>query len=87
MRNMEITEAQKHLAEVLERVASSGVSVLLTQGGQPIAEIVPTKKAKIKGHLADAKGWLENDDEFFDAIKGIVTARHRHKAKVLHFDE
>ena len=41
-----------------------------------MARLVPADE--IDTYLSKAKGWLEDDDPFFDAIDGIVKERAKH---------
>lgn len=38
---------------------------------------------EIKKELRNAKGWLDNDDPFFDELNRIVEDRTRHVLRVL----
>lgn len=66
-RRINIAEAKKHLSEIVGKVAYGHEKILLTKRGVPMVEIVPIPEKK--KHLADVKGWLDNDDPFFEAIK------------------
>ena len=50
--------------------------ILITKRGKPMARLVPADE--IDAHLSQAKGWLEDDDPFFDAMEGIVKDRVIH---------
>ena len=46
-----------------------------------MARLVPIEEnAK---HLADARGWLNEDDPFFETINRIVKARSAHLPRIL----
>ena len=50
-----------------------------------MARLVPADE--IDAHLSQAKGWLEDDDPFFDAIDGIVKDRGKHVSRILKDDK
>ena len=45
-----------------------------------MARLVPADE--IDTHLSKTKGWLEDDDPFFDAIDGIVKDRAKHVPRI-----
>lgn len=55
--------------------------ILITKRGKPMARLVPADE--IDTHLSNAKGWLEDDDPFFDAISEIVADRAKHVPRIL----
>ena len=73
-----VGEAKAHLSELLERVRNEALIVTVTRHGKPVARIVPLGMIPERGHLAQAKGWLDDDDSFFASIRVIVDARNRH---------
>ena len=75
---MNVAEAKKHFSEILGRVAYRKERILLTKRGKPMARLVPVEDHK--QHLADARGWLDDDDPFFNSIERIVENRSRHVA-------
>lgn len=76
-----VADAKKHFSELLGQVAYTGKSFLITKRGKPMACLKPVQETP--RHLADAKGWLDNDDPFFQAIESIVQARGNHLPRVL----
>ena len=46
-----------------------------------MARLVPADE--IDFHLSEAKGWLEEDHPFFDAIDRIVRDRTKHVPRIL----
>jgi hypothetical protein len=46
-----------------------------------MARLVPADETNL--HLSQAKGWLDNDDPFFDQIDRIVQDRAKHTPRVL----
>jgi len=82
MTRFSIAEAQQHLSDLVERVTHEGEIFLLVEEGRPVAKLVPVGPEET-GHLANVRGWLEDDDPFFSAIDEIVEARHRHIPRVM----
>ncbi len=76
-----IAKAKKHFSELLGQVAFGKKHILITKRGKPMARLVPADE--IDTHLREAKGWLEDDDPFFDAIDGIVKDRGKHVPRIL----
>ena len=68
-----VAEAKKHFSELLGRVVYSKKQILITKRGKPMARLIPAKEVAV--HLGNARGWLEDDDPFFDAIDDIVKER------------
>ncbi|MFV9644844.1 MAG: hypothetical protein ACNYWU_03375 [Desulfobacterales bacterium] len=50
-----------------------------------MARLVPTDIND--KNLAQAKGWLAEDDPFFKTIESIVQSRSKHTANVRHFSK
>ena len=80
-KTINIAKAKKHFSELLGQVAFGKKHILITKRGKPMARLVPADE--IDTHLGNAKGWLEDDDPFFDAIDGIVKDRGKHSPRVL----
>ena len=76
-----IAKAKKHFSELLGQVAFGKKRILITKRGKPMARLVPADD--IDTHLSKAKGWLEDDDPFFDAIDRIVKDRGKHVPRIL----
>jgi prevent-host-death family protein len=76
-----IAEAKKHFSELLGRVAYGKKHILITKRGKPMARLVPADQ--IDMHLSNAKGWLEEDDPFFEAINRIIQKRPKHVPIIL----
>jgi prevent-host-death family protein len=76
-----VAEAKKHFSELLGQVAFGKKHILITKRGKPMARLVPAEE--INRHLSNAKGWLEDDDPFFDEIDRIVQNRTKHVPRVL----
>lgn len=75
-----ITDAKKHFSEIIGQVAFGKKHVLITKRGKPMARLVPVHDSR--PHLAEAKGWLDDDDPFFSLIEEIIEAREPHLPRV-----
>jgi prevent-host-death family protein len=78
-----VAEAKRHLSDLLGRVAYSKETITITRRGKPMAKLVPIGLEEEKPHIADAQGWLEEDDAFFSTIDEIVAERDQHVPRVL----
>ena len=81
--HISVAEAKQHLADLLGRVAYGHERVTITRRGKPMAILIPPHQAEEQRHLADAKGWLDDDDPFFDTIADIVAGRLAHQPRRL----
>jgi prevent-host-death family protein len=73
-----VAEAKQHLSELLGRVAFAGETVTISKRGKPMAKLVPVSTPESAPRLADAQGWLRDDDPFFEQIERTVAERPRH---------
>ena len=71
--SINVAEAKKRFSE-LKRL-------LITKRGKPMARLIPIDESA--RHIADAQGWLDNDDPFFAAIDRIVEDRAQHIPRIL----
>ena len=76
-----VAEAKKHLSELLGRVAYGKEQIIITKRGKPMARLVPAEGET--RHLAEAKGWLDERDEFFERIEDIIRNRTTHVPRAL----
>ena len=76
-----IADAKKHFSDLVGRVAYGKEQIIITKRGKPMARLVPTDVND--KHLAQAKGWLKEDDPFFKTIENIVQSRSRHNSRLL----
>ena len=76
-----VAEAKKHFSELISKVAYGKEQILITKRGKPMARLVPVKQND--KHLSTVKGWLEEDDPFFETIDHIVNNRTTHIPRVL----
>jgi prevent-host-death family protein len=79
--SVNVAEAKKHLSELLGRVAFGKEHILITKRGKPMARLVPAREDT--KHLAEAKGWLDDGDDFFRAMEHIVENRSQHLPRVM----
>lgn len=63
-----ISDARKHLSELVQRVAYQGISVTITRNGKPVCELNPPAGAEgvspdflklVDGVIADRKGTIK----------------------------
>ena len=64
--SINIAEAKKHFSELIGQVAYAKKRLLITKRGKPMARLVPVEEPA--PHLHDARGWLEDNDPFFQTI-------------------
>jgi prevent-host-death family protein len=83
MRTLNVAEAKKQFSDLLGRVAYAGEAVLITRRGRPMAKLVPAGDASSRVSDWRAKGWLEDDDPFFEIVADVVAQRSRHRPRVL----
>ena len=76
-----VAEAKKHFSDLLGQVAYGKKHILITKRGKPMARLVPADE--IDNHLSNARGWLEDDDSFFEDIDRIIRKRSRHVPRIL----
>lgn len=76
--SVSVAEAKQHLSDLLGRVAYGKETITITRRGKPMAKLVPVGRATSQPHIADAQGWLEEDDVYFKAIEEIVADRLKH---------
>ena len=76
-----VAEAKKHFSELLGQVAYGKKHILITKRGKPMARLVPADE--VDNHLSNAKGWLEDDDPFFEAMDRIIQERSKHIPRIL----
>jgi prevent-host-death family protein len=80
---MNVADAKRHFADLLGCVAYGGETIIITRRGKPMARLVPIDADTAAPHVADAQGWLEDDDPFFPTIDRIVAERETHHPRVL----
>jgi prevent-host-death family protein len=71
MTTVTLAEAQAHLPELLDKVAA-GEEIVITRGDEPLAQVVPIRKAKPRPQFGSCKGMLtivSDDDEHLEHFK------------------
>ena len=79
--SVNVAEAKRRLSDLLGRVAYGGETVLITRRGRPMARLVPPGPQDAAEGLAGVRGWLEEDDPFFDRVDAAVAARGQHRPR------
>lgn len=79
--DVSIAEAKKHFSDLIGRVAYGKEEIVITKRGKPMALLLPVQEHD--KHLGKAKGWLEEDDPFFEIIDSIVENRNAHTPRLL----
>ncbi len=80
-KSINIADVKKHFSELIGRVAYAKEKLLITKRGKPMARLVPVEESE--KHLADACGWLDDTDPFFNAIERMIAERSKHVPRVL----
>lgn len=76
-----VSEAKRHFSDLLGRVAYGGESILITRRGRPMARLVPPTAFQAP-RLRDLRGWLNEDDPFFETVDRIVETRSERSPRV-----
>lgn len=84
MKTASVAEAKARLSELIGEVTHAGQSVVITKRGRPVAKLVPVD-APLRPHPAQLKGWLDDDDPFFESLDNIIAERAEHKPRRLDF--
>lgn len=74
--SVNIAQAKKHFSELVGQVAFGKKQILITKRGKPMARLIPADENA--QHLCDARGWLDDNDPFFDIIDQIIRDRSKH---------
>ena len=80
-KTINVAEAKKHFSELLGQVAYGKKHILITKRGKPMARLVPADETA--NHLSNARGWLEDDDPFFETMDRIIEERTKHVPRIL----
>jgi prevent-host-death family protein len=76
--SVSVAEAKREFSELLGRVAYGKETITITRHGKPMAILAPPGTSE---GLASVKGWLDNDDPFFEEIQDIVADRKKNKIR------
>ena len=70
-----VANAKRGFSDLLGRVAYGGETIVITRRGRPMAKLVPVdEKPSVAPDLA-SRGWLDENDPFFEIVEDIVTRR------------
>jgi prevent-host-death family protein len=83
--SINLAEAKKHFSELVGKVAYGNERILITKRGKPMARLIPAEQPT--RHLGDIKGWLDEDDPFFDEINQIIQDRKKHTPRLTKRDK
>jgi len=73
-----VANAKRGFSDLLGRVAYGGETIVITRRGRPMAKLVPVdEKPSVAPDLA-SRGWLDENDPFFEIVEDIVTKRKQH---------
>ena len=78
-----VANAKREFSDLLGRVAYGGETILITRRGRPMAKLVPVDAKESEAPDLASRGWLEEDDPFFDIVEGVVEKRRRHEPRAL----
>lgn len=87
MQNVSVADTRQHLSEILGKVAYGGEAFLITKKGRPMAQLMPIVQAKSLSSdkkpktLGDIKGWLDDDDPFFQNLELIRNLSRKQNPK------
>ena len=68
MQSIDIKQATEHLSELIE-LTIGGDEIFITKAGQPVAKLVPVKKAKKQRQFGSAKGLIKIADDFDEPLE------------------
>jgi prevent-host-death family protein len=63
-RAIDLSHAQERLAELVDEAVARGEDVILTDGGEPVAKIVPISRARGPRVFGSARGLIHIADDF-----------------------
>jgi prevent-host-death family protein len=64
---IDLKQAQAHLADLVEQ-AKHGEEVILTEGGEPVAKIIPISQTKPQRQFGSAKGLITMAEDFDEPL-------------------
>jgi len=76
-----VANAKREFSDLLGRVAYGGETILITRRGRPMAKLVPVEEKETEAPDLASRGWLEEDDPFFEIVEDIVRERPRHEPR------
>ncbi len=79
-----VANAKRAFSDLLGRVAYGHETIIITRRGRPMAKLVPIQEQESQeNELVNSKGWLDEDDTFFEIMNEIVNDRQRHIPRAL----
>ncbi len=81
--SISVANAKRSFSDLLGRVAYGGETILITRRGRPMARLGPVELEEREPLDLGRRGFLDNDDPFFEIVEEVVAARARHKPRVL----
>jgi prevent-host-death family protein len=78
-----IADAKRIFSDLVSRVAYGGETIVITRRGRPMAKLVPPSAELDAEHVANVRGWLDDDDPYFRILDEVVAARRRHVPRAL----
>jgi prevent-host-death family protein len=78
-----VANAKRGFSDLLGRVAYGGETIVITRRGRPMAKLVPVDEEPSVAPDLASRGWLEEDDPFFEIVEDIVTKRKQHEPRAL----
>ena len=66
-----VANAKREFSDLLGRVAYGGETILITRRGRPMAKLVPVDAKESEAPDLASRGWLEEDDPFFDIVEDV----------------
>ena len=79
-----LAEAKSHLSELVIRAAYGNEEFLITRHGKPAALLTSARPKGERAHLADARGWLDDDDPFFECLEAARRESRNRGPRILH---
>lgn len=76
--SVSVAEAKRDFSELLGRVAYGKETITITRHGKPMAILAPSATSE---GLASVKGWLDDNDPFFEEIERVVRARKKQRVR------
>lgn len=78
-----VANAKREFSDLLGRVAYGGETIVITRRGRPMAKLVPIEQRDSQEPDLASRGWLDEDDPFFEIVEDIVEERRRHVPRVI----
>jgi prevent-host-death family protein len=78
-----VANAKREFSDLLGRVAYGGETILITRRGRPMAKLVPVDAKESEAPDLASRGWLDEDDPFFEIVEDVVKKRRRHQPRAL----